>query len=160
MSAGDTVQLQVRKISGYATLSTSDFTPQHKLSITRLGDVPIASRWEDEGRTSVTNVQSLSGLDVHREITVPNTGDLDFARTIDVFHNPTASAITETVRIVGNLGSDGETVVFNTSDGDTIVEPTDLWIGTDDADGSGTPALIHYIHSVRGLVPATVEVVG
>ncbi|QGQ22044.1 hypothetical protein F1728_04755 [Gimesia benthica] len=160
LSAGDTVQLQVRKISGSATLSTSDYTPQHKLSLTRLGDVPMAMHWEGEGRTVVSNVQSLSGLDVHREITVPNTGYQDFARTIDVFHNPTASAITETVRIVGNLGSDRETIVFNTSDGDTIVEPTDLWIGTDDADGSGTPALIHYIHSVRGLVPATVEVVG
>ena len=97
---------------------------------------------------------------MHREVTVTNTGGQDFARTMDVFHNSTEAAITETVIIVGNLGSDGETVVFNTSDGDTIIEPTDLWIGTDDADGSGKPAIIHYIHGPQGLIPLTVELVG
>ena len=87
----------------------------------------------------------------------PNTGNEDFARTVDVFENPTASPITTTVRIVGNLGSDAATTVWTTSDGDTIIETTDQWIGTDDADGTGTPAIIHYIHGPAGLQPTSVS---
>ncbi|WP_077024754.1 beta strand repeat-containing protein [Fuerstiella marisgermanici] len=89
---------------------------------------------------------SHSGLEVHRKVTTPSTGSEDFARTLDVFHNPTSGDVTTTARLIGNLGSDANTVVFATSDGDTIVEPTDWWIGTDDGDGSGAPAVIHYIH--------------
>ena len=115
---------------------------------------------DDGGRTVVTGAATLFGLNVHREITVPNTGNEDFARTVDVFENPTASAITATVRIVGNLGSDGATAIFSTSDGDTIIEPTDQWIGTDDADATGTPAAIHYIHGPNGLMPTSVTRTG
>ncbi len=39
-----------------------------------------------------------------------------------------------------------------------LVEPTDWWFGTDDADGTGTPALIHLIHGPSGLVPSAVAV--
>jgi VCBS repeat-containing protein/predicted outer membrane repeat protein len=120
-----------------------------------------APAWEspnlqDGGRTVVTPSQTLSGLTVSREITVPATGNEDFARTVDVFTNPTDRRITTRVRIVGNLGSDGATTVFATSDGDAIVEPTDQWIGTDDADGSGTPAVLHYLHGPGGLQPVSV----
>ena len=160
LNAGDTVQLEVREVTGYAELRTSGLTPQHKLTLTRFNDPSVDYQFDDGGRTVVTNTQNLSGLDVHREITVPAAGGQDFARTVDVFYNSTAAPITETVKVVGNLGSDGETVVFKTSDGDTIVEPTDAWIGTDDADGSDTPAIIHFIHGPTGLIPATVEVVG
>ncbi|NUQ64120.1 MAG: VCBS repeat-containing protein, partial [Pirellulales bacterium] len=107
-------------------------------------------------RTVMVPVQPLAGLLVSREITVPNTGSADFARTIDVFRNPTGSNITATVRIVGNLGSDAATTVFDTSDGDSEIETTDQWIGTDDADGTGSPAVIHYIHGSEGLQPVSV----
>ena len=111
---------------------------------------------QDGGRTLVTPSQTISGLTVSREITVPATGSDDFARTVDVFTNPTARRITTRVRIVGNLGSDGATTVFATSDGDAIVEPTDAWIGTDDADSTGTPAVLHYLHGPGGLQPVSV----
>ncbi len=79
---------------------------------------------------------------------------------MDIFQNLSGSPITATVKIVGNLGSGTATTVFNTSDGDTTVEVTDQWIGTDDADGTGTPAIIHYIHGPTGIVPATTQVIG
>jgi len=115
---------------------------------------------EDDGQTIVTGDDTIDGLTVSRKVTVPNTGDEDFARTIDSFTNNTTTAITTTVTIVGNLGSDDDTMVFATSDGDNIVESTDQWIGTDDADGSGTPAIIHYIHGPAGLQPMSVSVIG
>jgi hypothetical protein len=111
---------------------------------------------QDAGRTLVLAPRTIASLEVHREITVPATGSQDFARTVDVFTNSTGNAITTTVRIVGNLGSDAATTVWKTSDGDTDVETTDQWIGTDDAVGSGTPAIIHYIHGSVGLSPTSV----
>lgn len=114
------------------------------------------SATNDGGRTVVTGNQNLAGLIVHREITVPATGNEDFARTVDVFQNPTGSAITTTVRIVGNLGSDAATTVFTTSDGDTVIETGDQWVGTDDGDGTGTSAIVHCIHGPAGLQPTSV----
>jgi ankyrin repeat protein len=117
---------------------------------------------DDGGRTLVTPDQMLSGLFVHREITVPGEGFQDFARTMDVFTNLTGTPITTTVRVVGNLGSGAATTVFATSSGDNTVDVTDQWFGTDDADGSGTPALIHYIQGFGpgGLQPTSVTVTG
>ena len=115
----------------------------------------------DGGRSVVTASGTAAGLTVSRKVTVPNAGSEDFARTVDTFTNPTGSPITTTVTIVGNLGSDANTTVFATSDGTGVVSPNDLWIGTDDAgDGTGTPAVIHYIRGPGALKPASVAVVG
>ncbi|MCY2993082.1 MAG: FG-GAP-like repeat-containing protein [Planctomycetota bacterium] len=112
---------------------------------------------QNSARTLVLPPQTIAGLTVSREITVPDTGSEDFARTVDVFENSSGSSITTTVRLVGNLGSDAATTVFNTSDGDTTLEPSDQWIGTDDGDGTGTPAIIHYLHgSGSNLQPTSV----
>jgi hypothetical protein len=51
----------------------------------------------DGGQTVVTPTSSMSGLSVHREITVPNTDSQDFARTVDIFENPTGNPITASV---------------------------------------------------------------
>ncbi len=130
-------------------------------------DDPLTTTTADNGHTVLIGEGTLADLVVSRAITVPNAGiaipeptDLDFARTIDSFTNPTDSSITATVRIVGNLGSGAATTVFATSDGDTTWETTDQWIGTDDADGTGTPALIHYIHGPAGLAPDSVSING
>ena len=51
--------------------------------------------------------------------------------------------------------------MFASSDGSGTANPNDLWVGTDDAlDGSGTPAIIHYIHGPGALKPVSVEVIG
>ena len=113
----------------------------------------------DAYQTYLSGTQLFDGLVTHREITVPSTGAHDFARTVEVLENPTGSDIATTVRIVGNLGSDTDTMVFNTSDGDTVVEVTDQWIGTDDADGAGSPAIVHYVHGPYGLSPSSVQVI-
>ncbi len=114
---------------------------------------------DDANQTFITSTINLFGLDTHREVTVPATGDHDIARTVEVFTNNTANTITTTVRIIGNLGSDAATSVFATSDGDSSAETSDRWIGTDDTDGTGTPAIIHYIHGSAGLRPMDVQVV-
>ncbi|MEN6450965.1 MAG: FG-GAP-like repeat-containing protein [Thermoguttaceae bacterium] len=114
----------------------------------------------DGGRTIITGAGTAAGLTVSREVTVPGTGGQDFARTIDTFTNSTGAAITTTVTVVGNLGSDAATAIFATSNGYTTFEASDQWIGTDDADGSGSPAVIHYIHGPAGLQPTSVSLSG
>jgi hypothetical protein len=116
-----------------------------------------AARRLDEGQTIVTPTQTLAGLEVHREVTVPADGSIDFARTIEVLHNPTGADIATTVRLVGNLGSGPATSIFATSDGDTTPEVSDEWIGTH---GGTTPPVIHYLHGPAGLLPASVTVSG
>ena len=115
----------------------------------------------DGDRTVVTANGTVGGLTVHREVTVPSTGNEDFARTVDTFTNSTNASITRTVQFIANLGSDAATRIFATSDGNATWEVGDQWIGTDDViDGSGTPATIHYIHGSLGLTPVSVNVVG
>jgi hypothetical protein len=113
----------------------------------------------DSTRTVITPSQTFASLSVSREVTVPSSGGQSFARTVDAFTNSSGSAITVPARTVSNLGADAATTVFATSDGDLLVEPTDLWFGTDDGDGTGTPAIIHLLHGPYGLQPTSVNVI-
>ena len=109
------------------------------------------------GRTVVPAAQTLAGLSVSRQVTVPATGSQDFARTVDSFTNSTGSPITTTVKIEAIWARCADTTVFATSDGTGIVSPNDQWIGTD---GGGSPAMIHYIRGPAGLQPTSVAVTG
>src|SRR5204863_475526 len=143
-----TVTVQVRSASG-PTLAYGVNFNYSSLRVA-IENARTAPQMADGGRTVITQSHSLGGLTVFREITVPSTGSQDFARTVDVFTNPTANPITTTVKLVGNLGSDGATQVFATQSGNTVVEAADQWVGTDDGDGTGTPAIVHYIHGPAG----------
>ena len=113
---------------------------------------------DDLQQTIVLATQALAGLDITREITVPSTGADSFVRTLDTFTNSSGSPRTASVRVLGNLASDTSTTVFATSSGDTVVDASDWWIGTDDGDGTGTPAIIHVIRGAAGLTPTSVSV--
>ena len=97
---------------------------------------------EDGGRTVVMPDRALAGLRVRREVYVPAAGG-EFARYLEVLTNPTAATVTRRVTVYGNLGSDGSTVVFLSSGGDTVFGPDDTYLGTDDADGTGDLTLGH-----------------
>ena len=134
------------------------FDGLNRLQVGGVDYAPVAGplNLDDGSQTLVLPQQTMAGLNVSREVTVPSAGSQDFARTVEVLTNATDSDIRTTVRILGNLGSDAATTVFDTSDGDANVEATDQWIGTDDADGSGSPAIIQYIHGPLGLQPTSV----
>ncbi|WP_232530116.1 Calx-beta domain-containing protein [Rosistilla oblonga] len=136
------------------------FDGLNRLQIDGVDFQPTASgTLTDSGATVVTGSQGLSGLTVSREVTLLAEGSEDFVRTIEVLQNATGADITTTVRVVGNLGSDAATNVFATSSGDAIADATDRWIGTDDADGTGSPAIIHYIYGPGELAPTAVQVI-
>ena len=77
--------------------------------------------------------ETLAGLTVNRQITVPSTGGQDFARTVDAFTNSTASRRLPPRRRSSATSAPTGPRRFPTSDGTGVVSPNDQWIGTDDA---------------------------
>ncbi|KYC46560.1 MAG: hypothetical protein APG11_01811 [Candidatus Methanofastidiosum methylothiophilum] len=105
------------------------------------------------GRQVVLPVVNISGLNVQRKIFVPSTEN--WARYLEIIHNPTGSPITANVSVYGNLGSDYNTYILRTSDGDSDLEATDFWAVTDDfGDENGgvgsDPSLAHVWDGPKG----------
>jgi hypothetical protein len=90
------------------------------------------------GETLTAGPVDLSGLNTSVEILFP--GSIQAARILVLFENPTDSAITVDVDIPVNLGSDGDTLVEQTSSNDTVFTETDRWIVTSD-NGVGLKAV-------------------
>ncbi|MGA1867761.1 MAG: Ig-like domain-containing protein [bacterium] len=100
------------------------------------------SEVENEGRETICDVQSIAGLNISRKIFVPETEN--WARYLEILSNPTEDEIFVNVRISGDLGSNGDTLIISTSDGDSVFENTDRWLVTDDhSDGGDGPSLGH-----------------
>lgn len=97
---------------------------------------PLAGT-ECGGRQLVFPVQNILGLDVQRRVYVPAADE--FARWYDTFTNTTGAPITFFANKANNLGSDGDTTIDTSSDGDAVVEVTDLWSTSFEAfDGGGS----------------------
>lgn len=111
---------------------------------------------EGGGREIVLSNGATSGVQVMRKIYVPE--DRAYCRFLEVLRNLGGSPVNHTVRIDTNLGSDSATVVVGTSDGDSVFETTDQWIVTDDADGTGDPAVTHVIAGPgASIIPSSVS---
>jgi len=80
------------------------------------------------GRQYVFPTQTIGGLHVSRKVFVP-TNDR-YIRWMDIFTNTTASPITFTAGTSNNLGSDSNTIIVNSSNGNATAEVTDLWVTT------------------------------
>lgn len=71
-------------------------------------------------------VQTIGGLSVSRKVFVP-TNDT-FIRWMNFFTNTTGASITFTMITANNLGSDNNTVIVNSSNGDNVAQTSDTWI--------------------------------
>ncbi len=79
--------------------------------------------------------------------------------------NTTGSPISTSALVMGNYGSDSSTTVQATSDGDLIVEDTDLWVVSNDnttvgGEGSDPTGTISSHGTGAAVVPKTVMTVG
>lgn len=102
--------------------------------------------------------QTIGSLTVKRIVYVPTTGG-DYARFLEVITNTSASAVTTTIDVSGNLGSDSGTSLTSTSSGDTTLTTSDQWFATDDSSATGgDPALGHVFQGTSAmLAPTTVS---
>lgn len=80
------------------------------------------------GRQVLLPTQAMGTLNVSRRVFVPS--DDAFARWLNVFTNTGASPVTFNMITSNNLGSDANTTIVTTSDGDATVETTDTWATT------------------------------
>lgn len=87
---------------------------------------------EDAAREIGFPAQTVNGLEVSRKIFVPATG-VDFARRLTILTNPTGGPLTATVQFeYSSLGSDANTKVAGSSNGNATMELGDMWVVTDD----------------------------
>ena len=150
-----TLDVGIATTDGYTVSLPSNLL--NHVSAVEFLPIPVASL-SNNGSTLVTPQESLAGLDVEREVTVPTNGSQDFARTVDYYQNPTSNPIATAVHLVADLGSASAAQVFATSSGDSSPSPSDEWIGTDG--GPGTTAVIIRRARPAGLLPTTEDIVG
>lgn len=109
----------------------------------------------DRRQFVIAQPATIAGLRVSRKIYVPRGAY--FARYLEVLENPSAAAITVSVRLTSRLAS-GD--VVTTSSGDTTVNAGDQWVTLDDAvdddillDDGQMPALAHVFAQSGGTLP-------
>jgi hypothetical protein len=107
---------------------------------------------EDNRQTIVFPTKTLAGLEVHREVYVPATGG-NFARLLDVLHNPTGTPIMVPVTLSGDLGGLSPLSVTASSSGDATLTTADNWFASDDAPAAGfAPELAFVLQDGTGIV--------
>ena len=83
LAPGDySVGVQLRKVDDNSALALLANSRLEFVDFAEVCETPIL---DDNGQTVLTEAFLASNLIVHREITVPDTGSEDFARTVDVF---------------------------------------------------------------------------
>ncbi len=106
------------------------------------------------GRQVVFAAQTSGQLRMSRKVYVPT--DDTFARWLNVFTNTGATPITFTVVTCNNLGSDSNTRIVSSSNGNNTAELTDTWVSTfQNYTGSTTsdPRLGHVLQGVGAATP-------
>ncbi len=115
---------------------------------------------ECEGRQVMFNTQSIdtgkTTLAVSRKVFVPINDE--FARWLDIVTNTGSASQTFTLLTSNNLGSDANTKVDGSSDGDNVADLTDTWVETFQNYSGKTstdPRLGHVLQGVGAAVPLT-----
>ena len=113
---------------------------------------------EDDGRTVVLPATDINGMLVHREIYVPETGG-QFARFLDVLHNPNGYAVKQAVTIYGYLNYEDENIILTAdSSGNGQFDTADTYVVTDgDGDGGQYLSLGHIIGDGTRLRPTSAQ---
>jgi len=102
-------------------------------------------------RELIFNNQTIGGLQVYRRAFVPDNDE--FMRWLEVVTNISTNAVDVTISKANNLGSDSDTVVDQTSSGDSTAGPNDLWVSSyEDYDGQRDPRLGHVFFGAGGAV--------
>jgi hypothetical protein len=114
-------------------------------------------------------VVTINGLQVQRKLFVSPSGPLPGARILNLIRNPGGSPVTTTVQVgdllsgdnEDDLGSDNDTAVRASSNGDTVASPADFWAVTnDDPTNTSDNTLAHIIDGQGGAVKANLFQVG
>jgi len=107
------------------------------------------------GRQLLLNPQTIGDLQVSRRVYQPD--DDEFARWLNIITNTGGSPVSVSVELVGNLGSDEDTLILGSSDSDQTAETTDLWVAT--GGDPNDPRLGHVYQGVGSTTsPSSVDI--
>lgn len=95
-----------------------------------VNSTPVGGSLSVSGQTVTFAPVTIAGLTVQMQYEVLTTSAT--LRNVVTFTNPTTSDITVSVNYANNFGSDPDTTVQATSNGDMVFTPADRWIVTDD----------------------------
>jgi uncharacterized repeat protein (TIGR01451 family) len=107
-------------------------------------------------RQIIYPAQTIGPLSVRRKAFVP-TNDR-FIRWVNFYTNTSGAPVTFTTITSNNLGSDSNTVIVNSSNGDAVAQPTDTWVTTfQNWSGSTStdPRLGHILQGPGASTPVT-----
>ncbi len=105
-------------------------------------------------RQVVYPVQTSGNIQMQRKVFVPDNDE--FARWLNYFTNTGASPQTVTMVVANNLGSDANTVIVTSSNGNATAETSDTWVTTfQNYSGTTTtdPRLGHVFQGPGAAVP-------
>lgn len=105
------------------------------------------------GRQVVFAAQTSGQLRMSRKVYVPT--DDSFARWLNVFTNTGATPITFTMATGNNLGSDSNTKIVSSSNGNNTAELTDTWVSTFQNYSGGKSTDPRLGHVLQGVNPPT-----
>jgi hypothetical protein len=123
--------------------------------------VPQGGALTQSGQSANGGTVAIAGLNVSLSYFVSPT--LPVLRTFTTLTNPTAGTINVPVTFVNNSGSDGSTIIKQTSSGDLTFDVNDRFLISDDtadnATASGDPALTYVFFGLGGapLTPTSVS---
>lgn len=100
------------------------------------------------GRQVVYPVQTIGALSVTRKVFVPANDA--FGRWLNLVTNTDASPQTLSVTIANNLGSDANTVIVTSSNGNPTAELTDRWVSTFQNYSGTTSSDVRLAHVLQG----------
>lgn len=105
-------------------------------------------------RQIILPVQTVGTLTVQRKVFVPSNDE--FARWMNIITNTGAAPVTINAIIANNLGSDSNTMVVSSSDGDATAELTDTWVSTFQSYSGTTSSDPRLGHVLQGAGASTV----
>ena len=100
--------------------------------------------------------QTLGQVDVTRSIYVPSAAGQNYARWVDTVMNTGATPTEVHLYVANNLGSDSNTIIFDSSSGDTAGTSADTWIGSMQNYSGTTSSDPRLAHVLRGAGDTTI----
>jgi uncharacterized repeat protein (TIGR01451 family) len=91
-------------------------------------DATVPATPECTNRQLAFPAQIIGPLSVSRKVFVP-TND-QFIRWVDSFTNTSGAPVTFNALTANNLGSDSNTIIVSSSNGDAVAQTTDTWVST------------------------------
>jgi hypothetical protein len=138
-------------VSTNNTLATCSTDDKNQTVYNRTGAPPTP---ECNGRQYAFPIQPIGGINVSRKVFVPANDQ--FARWLNIFTNTTGAPITFAMSTGNNLGSDTDTRLVSSSNGNATAEITDTWVSSFQnysGNTSSDPRLGHVFQGAGAAVP-------